>query len=222
MRRTADNFQPPLTPIIPSALAEHLQRCHEEVGHARVKATLAPGPEAAKRFSAMYPYTGAWAGMAILDMLDSCPPDAAHTGPDGDALRTVPLAVDVDAEFMGAYGVFGPGAPRGPAAYSRASLALARLKISHVNGTAIYGRDPDLPEPDDNVSETAFWSAPVDVASSRNAGECVGKKKTRVTSSRVVALKNKTNTPMAPIGKTGQGMTPGGWQRKTKRARSAH
>ena len=74
-------------------------------------------------------------------MLEACPPDDAHTGPDGDALRSVPLIVGVDAEFKGCYSVHGPGVPRGlPPMH--ALLALTRLMISHVHGTAIYGHDP--------------------------------------------------------------------------------
>lgn len=105
---------------------------------------MAPGPAAAKRFAATFPFPGAWSALATLEMLEACPPDAAHTGPDGDALRPVPLVVDVDAEFKGCYSVFGPGVPRGPAAYACTTLEKARLMISHVHGTAIYGRDLTL------------------------------------------------------------------------------
>ena len=127
-----------------AALAEHLQRQHEEVAHARVKATMAPGPAATRRFAALYPYPGAWSDVSTLEMLSACPPTADRTGPDGEALRRVPLAVDVDAEFIGCYGSHGPSAPFGPASFGRTSLAMARLMISHAHGTAIYGRDPAL------------------------------------------------------------------------------
>ena len=78
--------------------------------HARVKVTMGPGPAAAKRFAALNPYEGAWAATHILELLDACPPDAGHTvtGPDGEALRTLPLTVDVDAESTGVYGIHGP------------------------------------------------------------------------------------------------------------------
>ena len=124
-------------------------RRNEEVAHARVKATMAPGPAAAKRFAEIFPFPGAWSALATLEMLKACPPDAAHTGPDGDLLCSVPLVVDIDAEFMGCYSVHGPGVPRGPAAYARTTLAMARLMISHVHGTAIYGRDPSLTDDDE-------------------------------------------------------------------------
>jgi len=113
-------------------------RRHEEVAHARIKATMAPEPKAAKLFAKTFPFPGAW---LALEMLEACPPDDPHTGPDGDALRSVPLIVGVDAEFKGCYSVHGPGVPRGlPPMH--ALLALTRLMISHVHGTAIYGHDP--------------------------------------------------------------------------------
>ena len=127
-----------------AALAEHLQRQHERLAHAQVKATMAPGPVAARRFASTYLYPGAWSAVSTLDMLSACPPNATHTGPDGEALRRVPLTVDVDAEFIGCYGSHGPSSPFGPAAFGRTSLAMARLMISHAHGTAIYGRDPAL------------------------------------------------------------------------------
>lgn len=123
-------------------LADHLQRQHEELSHARVKATMAPGAAAAACFAAMYPYSGAWSAVSTLEMLGACPPSEAHTGPDGEALRRVPLTFDVDAEFVCCYGAHGPGAPFGSASFGRTNLAMARLMISHANGTAIYGTDP--------------------------------------------------------------------------------
>ena len=59
-------------------------------------------------------------------------------------LRTVPLTVDIDAEFSGFYGIHGPGLPHGPTVFGRTSLSMARLMISHANGSALYGRDPTL------------------------------------------------------------------------------
>jgi hypothetical protein len=103
---------------------------------------MAPGPKAARLFAKTFPFPGAWSALATLEILEACPPDAAHTGPDGDALRPVPLVVDVDAEFKGCYSVHGPGVPRGPAAYACTTLKMARFMISHVHGTAIYGHDP--------------------------------------------------------------------------------
>ena len=136
-----------------AALGEHLQRQHEELAHTRVKATMAPGPAAARRFAAMYPYPGAWSSSSTLEMLSACPPTAAHTGPDGEALRRVPLTVDVDAEFIGCYGSHGPSAPFGPASFGRTSLTMARLMISHAHGTAIYGRDPALKSEEEEQDE---------------------------------------------------------------------
>ena len=112
--------------------------------HERVKSTMGPGKGPAKRFAALYPFEGAWAATHILELLDACPPDAEHTGPDGEALRAVPLTVDIDAEFSGFYGIHGPGLPHGPAVFGRTSLSMARLMISHANGSALYGRDPTL------------------------------------------------------------------------------
>jgi len=114
---------------------------------------MAPGPAAARRFAAMYPYPGAWSASSTLEMLGACPPTAAHTGPDGEALRRVPLTVDVDAEFIGCYGSHGPSASFGPAAFGRTSLAMARLMISHAHGTAIYGRDPALMSEEEEEDE---------------------------------------------------------------------
>ena len=142
-----------ITPAAAAALAEHLQRQHEELAHARVKATMAPGPATARRFAAMYPYPGAWSAVSTLEMLSACPPTADRTGPNGEALRRVPLTVDVDAEFTGCYGSHGPSAPFGPAAFGRTSLAMARLMISHAHGTAIYGRDPALEEEDEDKED---------------------------------------------------------------------
>ena len=105
---------------------------------------MAPGPAATQRFQAMYPYPGVWSAISTLDMLSAAPPTAAHTGLDGEALRRLPLTVDLDAEFIGCYGSHGPSAPFGPASFGRTSLAMARLMISHAHGTAIYGRDPAL------------------------------------------------------------------------------
>ena len=68
-----------------AALAEHLQRQHERLAHAQVKATMAPGPVAARRFASTYLYPGAWSAVSTLDMLSACPPNATHTGPDGPA-----------------------------------------------------------------------------------------------------------------------------------------
>jgi hypothetical protein len=60
-----------------AALAEQLQRQHEELAHARVKATMAPGPAATQRIAALNPYPGAWFVVSTLEML-SLP---AHCGP---------------------------------------------------------------------------------------------------------------------------------------------
>ena len=160
-RRRRISIAPEVVSPFLAALAEHLQRQHEELAHARVKATMAPGPAAARRFAAMYPYPGAWSAVSTLEMLSACPPTAAHTGPDGEALRRVPLTVDVDAEFIGCYGSHGPSAPFGPASFGRTSLAMARLMISHAHGTAIYGRDPALigDEEEDDADALGFAAA---------------------------------------------------------------
>jgi hypothetical protein len=73
-----------------------------------------------------------------MERLDMCPPDAAHTGPDGEALLVVPLTIDVAAEFAGALSVMGACAPFGPAAFAAVSMQTARLIASHVNGYAKY------------------------------------------------------------------------------------
>ena len=114
---------------------------------------MAPGPAATRRFAALYPYPGAWSAVSTLEMLSACPPTADRTGPDGEALRRVPLTVDVVAELTGCYGSHGPSAPFGPAAFGRTSLAMARLMISHAHGTAIYGRDPALKSEEEEEDE---------------------------------------------------------------------
>ena len=139
--------------VVGADVAEHLQRQHERLAHARVKATMAPGPAAARRFAALFPYTGAWSALLTLEMPSACPPTTAHTGPDGEALRLIPLTFDIDTEFIGCYGLHGPSAPFGPAAFGRTSLAMARLTISHEHGTVIYGRDPVLKNEEEKEDE---------------------------------------------------------------------
>ena len=94
---------------------------------------MVPGAAAAKHFAELYAYP---ASMATMELLDACPPDAAHTGPDGNALHLVPLTLDVEAEFAGCWAAAGPGMPYGTAAYASTSLLLPRMPTCHVHGTA--------------------------------------------------------------------------------------
>ena len=104
----------------------------------RVRATMGPGEAPAKRYAALYPHPGVHAAQCIMARLDMCPPDAAHTGPDGESLLVTPLVLDVAAEFAGALSVMGACAPFGPAAYAGVNMDIARLIASHVNGYAKY------------------------------------------------------------------------------------
>ncbi len=117
----------------------------------RVRATSGPGDAAAKAYAALYPHSGVHAAQVLMDRLDMCPPDAAHTGPDGEALLVVPLVLDVAAEFAGALGVMGACAPFGPAAYSAVSMDSVRRFTSHGNWYGQYAQDspPDTFNVDD-------------------------------------------------------------------------
>ena len=74
------------------------------------------------------------------------------------ATRSTPCCVlDIDAELMGCCSAHGTGVPRGPAAHARTSrsLEMSCLVITHVNGTAAYGRDPDLDAADEPAQAMA-------------------------------------------------------------------
>jgi hypothetical protein len=111
------------------------------------------GPTATRRFSALYPYPGAWFAASTLEVLSACPPSADRTGPDGEALCRILLEVDVDEELTGCYGLHGPSTSFDPAAFGRTSFAMARLVLCHAHGAATHGRDPALMSEEEEKDE---------------------------------------------------------------------
>jgi hypothetical protein len=65
--------------------------------HDLMKAVLAPGSATAKRFAKVFAFPGARSGIAIMEMLDACSPDEAHTGPGNEALWLAPVTLDMDS-----------------------------------------------------------------------------------------------------------------------------
>jgi hypothetical protein len=121
--------------------------------------------------------------MAIMELLDACPPDKAHTGPDGEAIWPAPLTLDTDAEFTVCYIVVGgPGAPPGPAAFAYTSLESARMIIRHVNGSAIYECDPTLGNSDSDSEVDEHHDEAFHVLASSYSLPVEGRKRRRTSS----------------------------------------
>ena len=119
-------------------LAEYLQLQHEIRLCNLLRQLVSPADTpAAKLLQSHFPPERIQSEL-LLHLQDVSPPDAEHRGPDGDMLLTVPLHIDVEAEFACAFGAMGPFAHAGPAAYAGMNWDEIRLLVSRANGTARY------------------------------------------------------------------------------------
>jgi len=114
-------------------------------------------PKARKRFQASVSDELMWQ-LCFMHYLNVCPPDAEHTGPDGETLLPVPLTIDVAVDYALAFSLVSGGTgPAGPAAYSTKSLDEVRWLVSHYHDSARgrpLGSKPMLRV----VAETKAWA----------------------------------------------------------------